>query len=139
MPTTPQYEVMRSQVTEPLQLKVLNLLEANPKGVSRMELAMEIYQYPPRNLETSSEDRIIRSAIRKLRDLNFPIVSSSGERGYRLSENKDEIEAMAREYDSRAESCKAEAFRIRTIQKPLAKAIAEYRQTHKIVSQDRLL
>ena len=142
MSTTPQYDALRKQITDELQNQILDLLEANPQGLSRSVLILEIYGawVPANELANNVYDRKIRLAIEALSmKQNFPIVSSSGKSGYKLSEDPEEIEEMAREFDGRAAHCKERAFKVRTIQKPLALTIREYRQTHKIVSQERLL
>ena len=142
MPTTKIYDELRKQITEPLQCQVLDFLEANPQGLSRSVLIMHVYGVwvPPEELANNVYDRKIRKAIEALSlEHGLPIVSSSGKSGYKLSDDPNEIEEMAREFDGRAAHCNKRAFKIRTIQKPLALTIREYRQTHKIVSQERLL
>jgi hypothetical protein len=95
---------------------------------------------PPAELANNVHDRKIRKAIELLvKKYRCPIASSSGKAGYRLSEDPAEMEEMAREFDGRAKHCEQRAREIRTLQKPLARSIAEFRKTNKIVSQERLL
>jgi hypothetical protein len=144
MTTTALYDELLTQVTgelDELESKVLDALMAAPAGISRSHLIHKVYDawVAPEELANNTYDRKIRLAVKSMRKKRLPIFSSSGEAGYRLSEEPNEMEEMAREFDSRAEECKASAEHVRKFQKPLALAIREYRKTNKIVSQERLL
>jgi hypothetical protein len=142
MPTTKIYDELLAEVTDELERQVLEFLMQCPSGVTRSVLIMHVYGVwvPPEELANNVYDRKIRKTIEALSlKHGLPIVSSSGKSGYKLSDDPNEIEEMAREFDGRAAHCNKRAFKIRTIQKTLALTIREYRQTHKIVSQERLL
>ena len=144
MSTTKIYDELLEQVAgelDELESKVLDALISAPAGISRSHLIHKIFDawVAPEELANNTYDRKIRLAVKSMRKKRLPIFSSSGEAGYRLSEDPNEMEEMAREFDSRAEECTASAKHVRTFQKPLTLAIREFRQTHKIVSQERLL
>ena len=141
MPTHPVYDQLLSEVTDALEHRILDiLLQAYPNtaaGITRQQLVMTLYGYWPDNLETDRNDRIIRKAIEHLRQ-DWPIVSSSGGAGYRLSEDPQEISAFAAEQASRAERNRENAQRAyRWL--PKARAIQEARRTAIQVTQERLL
>jgi hypothetical protein len=56
---------------------------------------------PGNNLSNDTRDRKIRKGIEHLRNLGFPIVSTSGKAGYKLDTNPQHIEDMIREWESR--------------------------------------
>lgn len=66
---------------------VMNILKANPHGVTRRELCFQIY-----GIWTPDHDRRVRNAIHELRNSGAIIVSSCNNgRGYRLSEEKSDV------------------------------------------------
>lgn len=84
-----------------LQRKVFELLRDNPDGLTRYDLVAQIYGYRPVTVDGNKHDRKIRKAISALRERLFPIVSTSGEPGYRLDTSRDAVEKMIRELQSR--------------------------------------
>jgi hypothetical protein len=114
MATTPQYDQLLAdlaagQLTE-LEQKVLDLLGANPDGLTRYELLEHIfgpgsrYVAEKRGLANSTDDRKIREAIESLRNNGVPVVSSSGKPGYRLDTSPEAVGAMIAEWQSRVEN-----------------------------------
>ena len=112
-----------------------------PAGISRSHLIHKVYGewVPAEELANSTYDRKIRMAVKSMRDKRVPIVSSSRKAGYRLSEDPADMDDLESEFRSRAEECKKSAEHVRMFLKPVTLAIREYRKTHKIVSQERLL
>ena len=106
MKMTPRevYENMLNQLAEgelnDLQRKVFNLLREHSEGLTRYDLVEHIYGYRPKTVG-GTHDRKIRKAIEVLRKRLFPIVSTSGQPGYRLDVTKEAAEKMVAELQSR--------------------------------------
>lgn len=71
---------------------VLNLLRRDADGWSRYELESE----------TGMHDRRVRDAVTALRRLGWPVVSNSGQAGYRLATNAEDVAHTVAEYRHRA-------------------------------------
>lgn len=84
-----------------LQRKVFELLRDAPAGYTRQELVCAIFGYVPTKIDGNTDDRKIRKAIERLRKRLFPIVSTSGQPGYRLDVSREAIHKMLRELESR--------------------------------------
>lgn len=101
------YETLLEQLASgeltKLQREVFNLLKASPAGRTRAEMVVAIYGYRPTNLAADPNDRKIRKAIEALRGRLIPIVSSSGESGYRLDTSRETVRKMISEWASRRE------------------------------------
>jgi len=68
---------------------MLDTLEKNPNGMSRKEMVEWLFGRPAsRNINNDSGDRKIRLTIAALRQHGVPIVSNSGEAGYRLDNSQ---------------------------------------------------
>ena len=104
---TPTYEQMLDELASgeltKLQRQVFNLLKNSPEGCTRAGLVFAIFGYRPLNLASDTNDRKIRKAIESLRGRLIPIVSSSGEAGYRLDTSRETIRGMIAEWVSRRE------------------------------------
>lgn len=150
MTVMPEYDALLAEVSDALERRILDiLLQSYPPapvaqaqaetaaGITRQQLVLTLYGYWPENLETDKHDRIIRKSIEHLRE-KWPIISSSGGAGYRLSEDADEIEAYAAEQASRAARETEKARQAHNWPLRLH-AIREYRQTHVKVTQERLI
>lgn len=139
MSTTTQYDALLAQVTDELSRQVLEILAANPQGVSRSVLISKIYGVwvPDNELANSIYDRRVRKAIEALRK-DWPIVSNSGEAGYRLSEDADEINQYALEQTSRARHEEEKAMQARRWPAKI-RAISEYRKSGVKAEQPRML
>jgi hypothetical protein len=141
MPTTPIYDKLLSEVTDELEKRILDILlninENTAGGITRQQLVLALYGYWPDNLSNDPCDRIVRKAIEHLRE-NWPITSSSGGGGYRLSEDEDEIKAFAAEQESRAEKNRHNA-KLAYGWLPKARAIREIRRTSVRIIQPSLL
>ncbi|XVG95847.1 HTH domain-containing protein [Eubacteriales bacterium KG125] len=72
------------------EAQVLNKLSSEP--VSRSELSNWI----------GIDDRAVRKAIERLRLQGYPICSTSQKKGYWLSDNKEEIDKVIKEFRSKA-------------------------------------
>lgn len=87
-----------------LQRKIFKLLKDNPRGLTRQALVQCIYGYTPLVLDGNTDDRKIRKAIEKLRKRLFPIVSNSGEAGYRLDVSRPAVIKMLTDLRSRRDN-----------------------------------
>jgi hypothetical protein len=84
---------------------IFKALQTNPTGLTRPQLIALIFQRQPKpNLNNDSGDRKIRDTIASMRDRMIPIVSTSGEAGYRLDDSDDARRAMLAEWISRRNS-----------------------------------
>jgi len=106
MARTPQYqkllnELESGELTE-IECKILEALLKAPNGLTRQGLIRIVFGVEPQhNLANDPCDRKIRKGIESLRDRMIPIVSSSGEAGYRLDTRPEAVENMIRELKSR--------------------------------------
>jgi hypothetical protein len=139
MSTTPQYDALLAQVTDELSRQVLEILMRNPSGMTRSALVAEIYGFwiPDNELASNVYDRKVRKAIEGLRK-DWPIVSNSGEAGYRLSEDAAEIDAYAAEQAARAAKETEKARQAHSWPAKI-KSIQEYRKSGVKASQERLI
>jgi hypothetical protein len=136
MPTTPEYDALLKEVDDALERQVLGVLMADPLGADRYQLVWQIYGVIPSDLANDKNDRKIREAIEHLRE-KWPIVSSSGGRGYKLTEDLEEIKAYAAEAESRARHLQLDAQHAYNWPRKV-RTIREYRQTHIKVEQPGL-
>ncbi len=99
------YETMLEELADgempKLQRQIFNLLKDHREGLDRYQLVHFIYGYLPVKIDGNTDDRKIRKAISALRERLFPIVSTSGEPGYRLDTSREAVEKMIRELQSR--------------------------------------
>ena len=106
MARTPQYqklpnELESGKLTE-IERKVLEALLKAPNGLTRQGLIRIVFGVEPQhNLTNDPYDRKIRKGIEGLRNRMIPIISSSGEAGYRLDTSPEAVENMIREWESR--------------------------------------
>lgn len=80
-----------TKTSDDLALKVLDLLVSSPAGYSRVRLIIKCYgaKQMVANIANSTQDRAIREAIKRIRNLGVVIVSIPTEGGYRLATSKD--------------------------------------------------
>ena len=103
---SPVYEQLIAEITEEDEVKVFDiLLKADGARVSRAELVKQVYgkEFDTNQLSLSKEDRKIRRIIHTLREMDFPIVSSSDEPGYTMKGSSEEMDAYIAEQASRKE------------------------------------
>lgn len=106
MSHTLEYEKLLSELNAGdlpiIARNILNTLLQAPKGTTRKGLIRTVFgEEPSNNLSNDTRDRKIRKAIENLRNLGFPIVSTSGKAGYKLDTDPKNIEDMIREWESR--------------------------------------
>ena len=106
MARTPQYQKLLNELESgelnEIECKILVALLKAPKGLTRQGLIRIVFAVEPlRNLSNDPHDRKIRKGIESLRSRLIPIVSSSGEAGYRLDPSPEAIENMVLEWESR--------------------------------------
>ena len=102
----PQYQKLLNELEagelNEIERKILEALMKAPKGLTRQGLIRVVFSVEPQhNLGNDPHDRKIRKGIESLRNRLIPIVSSSGEAGYRLDTSPDAIENMVIEWESR--------------------------------------
>ena len=98
------YEQLTAEITDEDEKKVFDmLLGADSRRVTREELVFEVYGVvvDPNALASSVEDRKIRTIIHRLRERDFPIVSSSGQSGYTMKANPEEMDVYIADQASR--------------------------------------
>ena len=126
MTHTAQYERILDELAsgemDELQTTIFAALrKAYPHGRTRRQLICDVFGYQPaenEDLNNSKEDRKIRLAIAKMFDGGVPIVSGSGEAGYRIDISEHAIIMMIAELESRKEHTNE---KIRAAQKTLLK------------------
>ncbi len=106
MSHTPEYEKLLAELNAgelpTIVCKILDALLQAPKGLTRKGLIRIVFgEEPDNNLSNDTRDRKIRKGIEYLRNLGFPIVSTSGKAGYKLDTDTENIECMIRELKSR--------------------------------------
>lgn len=106
MSRTPQYEKLLVELNAGelpvIERKILDALYQAPKGLTRRELVRIVFgQEAHTNLGNDTKDRKIRKAIESLRNRGIPIISNSGQAGYKLDTDPENIECMVRELKSR--------------------------------------
>ena len=102
MARTPQYQKLLNKLESgelnEIERKILEALLKAPNGLTRQGLIRIVFVVEPqRNLGNDPHDHKIRKGIESLRNPLIPIVSSSGEAGYRLETSPDAIENMVLE------------------------------------------
>lgn len=106
MSHTPEYEKLLEELNAgelpTIVRKILDALSQAPKGLTRKGLIRIVFgEEPDNNLSNDTRDRKIRKGIEHLRNLGFPIVSTSGKAGYKLDTDPKNIKCMIRELKSR--------------------------------------
>lgn len=84
-----------------LERQIFNLLKEHPAGLSRQDLVFKIQGYWPDTLDGNTDDRKNRKAIQRLRERLVPIISTSGQPGYRLDISRDGVDQMLAELRSK--------------------------------------
>lgn len=124
------YEQLIADITDEDERKVFDaLLQADGRRVTRAELVKAVYGIYVADDELAAcvEDRKIRTIIRRLRERDFPIVSSSGKSGYTMKASPDEMDIYIAEQASRKERIQEDidhAYR----SKAKALLVKEYRE-----------
>jgi hypothetical protein len=106
MQTTSVYEQLIAEITDEDERKVfLLLLRAEGRRITREELIWKVYGVVVNHesLSNSVEDRKIREIIRRLRQRDYPIVSSSGVSGYTMKASVEEMDIYIADQASRKE------------------------------------
>lgn len=80
-----------------LERQIFLLLKEHPAGLSRQDLVLKIQGYWPEKLDGNTDDRKNRKAIQRLRERLVPIVSTSGQPGYRLDISREGVDRMLAE------------------------------------------
>ncbi len=104
---TPVYErVIAELEAEGMEIarKIYRVLQDNPDGVSRRELVQLVWGRPARaDIGNDTADRKNRATIAAMRARLIPVVSTSGDSGYRLDDSEEARRAMLAEMVSRRE------------------------------------
>jgi hypothetical protein len=81
------------------------LLRAEGRRVTRVELIWKVYGVvvDQESISNSVEDRKVRAIIRRLRQRDYPIVSSSGVSGYTMKASVEEMDIYIADQASRKE------------------------------------
>ncbi len=105
------YELLIAEITVEDERKVFDaLLRADGQRVTRQELVLEVYGVE-QNIDEpalyNSKDRQVRDIISRLRERDYPIVSSSDRAGYTMKSSSEEMEAYIAQLRSRIEKLQA--------------------------------
>lgn len=125
------YERILADVDDGTEREVFGYLAAHlGQRVTRQQLIFWIWgkHVPETELANSTYDRQVRVCIKRLRDKDFPIVSSSGEAGYTLKADENEIDSTIAEMRSKVESMQDSITHLYR-SKGKARQIREYRET----------
>jgi hypothetical protein len=94
-------ELTTGELTK-IEQTIVDVLLEHPEGRTRQQLVMDVFGVPARpNINNDTRDRKNREAIASLFDKGYPILSNSGEAGYRMDWNEDSILPMIAEWESR--------------------------------------
>jgi hypothetical protein len=94
-------ELTTGELTK-IEQAIVDVLLEHPEGRTRQQLVMDVFGVPARpNINNDTSDRKNREAIASLFDKGYPILSNSGEAGYRMDWNEDAIRPMVAEWESR--------------------------------------
>lgn len=133
----PIYRKLLEEVDDAFQRCVLEvLLDRAGETVTRRQFVATV-SGEIISSRVATADRKIRLAIAALRAANWPILSSSGEAGYRLCYDEFEIAICAAEMRRRAES-QAEAARVMGRSVDKARRIAEAVRADELYRQERM-
>lgn len=100
------YEQLIAEISDEDERSVfLILLRADGRRVTRVEMVLKVYGVvvAPEALSSSVYDRKIREIIRRLRQRDYPIVSSSGISGYTMKASVEEMDIYIADQASRKE------------------------------------
>lgn len=104
------YDQLISEITDTDERKVFDvLLNAGGHRVTRAELVRAVYgvNVLDEELADSTKDRKVREIVRRLRELDYPIVSSSDAAGYTMQASEDEMESFIKEQGTRMKKLQA--------------------------------
>jgi hypothetical protein len=122
--------MLLQEVTEDFERQVLAvLIDRAGLKVTRPELIFELFGVviPQANLASSTEDRRIRQAIENLQRREYPILSSSGQAGYILATDDQDLDVYVGEIVSRVSQLKEKAESLRKSRRWI-RFIREYRE-----------
>lgn len=106
MQITTVYEQLIAEIKDEDERKVfMILLRAEGRRVTRVELILKVYGVvvDQESISNSVEDRKVRAIIRRLRQRDYPIVSSSGVSGYTMKASVEEMDIYIADQASRKE------------------------------------
>src|SRR5271157_3840042 len=94
------------------------LRKAYPHGRTRQQLILDCFGYQPAssvNLDRNGHDRKIRLAVSAMGKRGIPIVSNSGEAGFRLDVSEEAIQKMILELKSRRKHVEERIYAAETV------------------------
>lgn len=100
-----RYDEIRAEMPAGLKKRVLHILSGHKGGenrITRIDLVQRAFNIFDNNKVTETQDRQVRDAIAELRRERHMICSDSGEGGYFIAGNYEEVLRIAAEMDSRA-------------------------------------
>src|SRR5690349_359569 len=115
MTVHPVYEQLLAEIDPGLERQVFEvMLERQGQRVTRAELVLLVFgeTVSPDQLANNIHDRQIRECIERLQERDYPILASSAQAGYILTDDDAEIDAYIRELSSRAEHIRAKVIHL---------------------------
>lgn len=134
------YESILDSIDSDLERRVFDALARQIGHVlSRAELIYMVYGEPVEDHEFASNprDRAIRKCIENLRSRDFPIVSTSGEAGYCLSDDPVKIDQCVAEDRSRIDRMQSKISHLMR-SKSMAHDLHQWRQGADLPVQARM-
>jgi hypothetical protein len=131
MSTTTQYQQLLDELAGELtemERKVFDALKSHPNGLTRPQLVAIVYHEWTSKIvvNNSTKDRMVRKTIESLRAKMVPIVSNSGQAGYRLDVSREARQKMVSELISRRDRLNEQIERAAKFYEiPLAVPVAE--------------
>ncbi len=111
------YETLIAEITDEDERKVFDaLLKAGDQFLTRADLVAAVYGPEIKDgeevtasddLAESSKDRKVREIVRRLRERDYPIVSSSDHAGYSMKGSAEDMEKFIAQQRSRIEKLQA--------------------------------
>lgn len=124
------YQSILMQINDELERHVFEVLSAHVgEAVTRLDLLIALYgpNVARGDLASNPHDRAIRTCIERLREKDFPIVSTSGESGYILTDQPELIDRCVAEERSRIQHTEIKITHLLK-SKTLAHSLHQWRQ-----------
>lgn len=96
--------------------RLFDLLQKNPQGMTRRQLVPAVFGKSARlDINSDTNDRKIRATIAAMREKCIPIVSTSGEPGYRLDDSREARITLLAELISRRDRLNEQIKAVSTV------------------------
>ena len=133
------YQKLLSELSSDLERKVFEVMSRQMgKRVTREHLITAIFGITMcQDISSSAEDRKIRKCIEALRMKGFPIIASSGEAGYTLVDDVEQIDQYIAEESGRVEHLRSK-IKMLYAARHTAKHLRIWRESTDVPVQERM-